>query len=94
MCIVEILNYEVNNLYNVQEPAIIAAVDAAEAEQAEQAEQAEPIAGPSGLCSQRLDAAPLQDAIFTDAMEEVCTILDVFVSDCIRSRSCSLWRCI
>ena len=65
---VETLNYEVNNLYSVQEPAMIAAVDAAEAE------QAEPIAGPSGLCSQQLSAALSQDATFTDAMEEVCTI--------------------
>ena len=47
---------------------MIAAVDAAEAE------QAEPIAGPSGLCGQQLSAALSQDATFTDAMEEVCTI--------------------
>ena len=68
---------------------MIAAVDAAGAEQAE---PAEPIAGPSGLCSQRLDAAPSQDAVFTDAMEEVCKY--IFVNDCIRSWSRSLWRCI
>ena len=68
---------------------MVAAADAAEveeAEQAEQAEQAEPIAGPSGLCGQRLDTASSQDAVFTDAMEEVCTI-KIFVNDCIRSRS-------
>ena len=65
---VKTLNYEINNLYSVQEPAMIAAVDAAEAE------QAEPIAGPSGLCGQQLSAALSQDATFTDAMEEVCTI--------------------
>ena len=64
---------------------MVAAADAAEVEEAE---QAEPIAGPSGLCGQRLDAAPSQDAIFTDAMEEVCTI-KIFVNDCIRSRSWS-----
>ena len=46
---VETLNYEVNEYYFVQEPATVAAVDAAEAE---------PIAGPSGLCGQRPDAAP------------------------------------
>ena len=50
---------------------MITAVDAAEAEEAE---QEEPIAGPSGLCGQRLDPALSQDAIYTDAMEEVCTI--------------------
>ena len=65
---VKTLNYEINNLYSVQEPAMIAAVDAAEAE------QAEPIAGPSGLCGQQLSAALSQDATFTDALEEVCTI--------------------
>ena len=43
--------------------------DAAEAEEA-----AEPIAGPSRLCAQRMNAAPSQDASFTDAMEEVCII--------------------
>ena len=48
------------------------AVDAAVAEQAEEA--AEPVAGPSGLCGQRLDPASSQDATFIDAMEEVCTI--------------------
>ena len=51
---------------------MIAAADAAVAEQAEEA--AEPVAGPSGLCGQQLDAAPLQEASFADAMEEVCTI--------------------
>ena len=59
---------------------MIAAVDAAVAEQAEEA--AEPVAGPSGLCGQQLDAAPLQEASFADAMEEVCTIY-IFVNDCI-----------
>ena len=66
------LNYEVNNLYFVQEPVMIAAVDAAVAEQAEEA--AEPVAGPSGLCGQQLSTVPSQDATFIDAMEEVCTI--------------------
>ena len=66
---VETLNYEVNKYYFVQEPAMVAAVDAAV-----DAAEAEPIAGPSGLCGQRPDAAPSQDASFTDAMEEVCTI--------------------
>ena len=47
---------------------MIAAMDEAEVE------QAEPIAGPSGLCGQQLSAAPSQDAMFIDAMEEVCTI--------------------
>ena len=65
---------------------MVAAADAAEVEEAEQAEQAEPIAGPSGLCGQRLDTASSQDAVFADAMEEVCTI-KIFVNDCIRSRS-------
>ena len=65
---------------------MVAAADAAEVEEAEQAEQAEPIAGPSGLCGQQLDTASSQDAVFTDAMEEVCTI-KIFVNDCIRSRS-------
>ena len=68
---------------------MVAAADAAEmeeAEQAEHAEQAEPIAGPSGLCGQRLDTASSQDAVFADAMEEVCTI-KIFVNDCIRSWS-------
>ena len=51
---------------------MVAAADAAVAEQAEEA--AEPVAGPSGLCGQRLDPAPSQDATFIDAMEEVCTI--------------------
>ena len=51
---------------------MIAAADAAVAEQAEEA--AEPVAGPSGLCGQQLDAAPFQEASFADAMEEVCTI--------------------
>ena len=59
---------------------MVAAAEAAEAE------QAEPIAGPSGLCGQRLDTASSQDAVFIDAMEEVCTI-KIFVNDCIRSRS-------
>ena len=63
------LNYEVNNLYFVQEPAMITAVDAAETEEAE---QAEPIAGPSGLCGQRLDFALIPAESFADAMEEVC----------------------
>ena len=62
------LNYEVNNLYFVQEPVMIAAVDAAVAE------QAEPGAGPSGLCGQRPDIALSRDGDYTDAMEEVCTI--------------------
>ena len=70
------LNYEVNNLYFVQEPAMITAVDAAVAEKAEEA--AEPVAGPSGLCGQRLDPAPSQDLVFADAMEEVCTIYIFF----------------
>ena len=52
------------------------AVDAAETEEAE---QEEPIAGPSGLCGQRLDPAPSQDLVFADAMEEVCTIYIFFV---------------
>ena len=56
---------------------MIAAADAAVAEQAEEA--AEPVAGPSGLCGQQLDAAPLQEASFADAMEEVCTIY-IFVT--------------
>ena len=61
------------------------AVDAAETEEAE---QEEPIAGPSGLCGQRLDPAPSQDLVFADAMEEVCTIYIVCcVYKCIRSRS-------
>ena len=62
------LNYEVNNLYSVQEPLVVAAADA------EEAEQAEPLAGPSGLCGQQLSTAPSQDVTFIDAMEEVCTI--------------------
>ena len=65
-------------------------MDAAEAAEAE---QAEPIAGPSGLCGQRLGPAPSQDLVFADAMEEVCTIL-IFVNDFICSRSWSLCRCI
>ena len=61
------------------------AVDAAETEEAE---QEEPIAGPSGLCGQRLDSAPSQDLVFADAMEEVCTIyIFCCVYKCIRSRS-------
>ena len=61
---------------------MITAVDAAVAE------QEEPIAGPSGLCGQRLDPAPSQDLVFADAMEEVCTIYIVCcVYKCIRSRS-------
>ena len=65
---------------------MIAAADAAVAEQAEEA--AEPVAGPSGLCGQQLDAAPLQEASFADAMEEVCTIyIFCCVYKCIRSRS-------
>ena len=51
---------------------MVAAADAADAADLEEA--AEPIAGPSGLCGQQLSAAPLQDATFIDAMEEVCTI--------------------
>ena len=70
---------------------MIAAVDAAVAEQAEEA--AEPVAGPSGLCGQQLDAAPFQEASFADAMEEVCTIY-IFVNGCIWSRNRSLWRCV
>ena len=66
------------------------AVDAAETEEAE---QEEPIAGPSGLCGQRLDPAPSQDLVFADAMEEVCTIY-IFVIDCIWNRNRSLWRCV
>ena len=62
------LNYEVNNLYSVQEPLMVAAADA------EEAEQVEPLAGPSGLCGQQLSTVPSQDATFIDAMEEVCTI--------------------
>ena len=68
---------------------MITAVDAAVAEQA--GEAAEPIAGPSGLCGQRLDAAPLQEASFADAVEEVCTIYK-FCIDCIRSLSWGFWR--
>ena len=61
-------NYEVNKFYFVQEPATVAAADeAAEA-------TAEPVAGPSGLCGQRLDLAQSPDMTFADAMEEVCTI--------------------
>ena len=56
---------------------MITAVDAAVAEQAEEA--AEPVAGPSGLCGQRLDPAPSQDLVFADAMEEVCTIYIFFL---------------
>ena len=81
------LKYEVYNFYSVQEPAMITAVDAAVAE------QEEPIAGPSGLCGQRLDPAPSQDLVFADAMEEVCTIY-IFVTDCIWNRNRSLWRCV
>ena len=55
---------------------MVAAADAAEVEEAE---QEEPIAGPSGLCGQRLDPAPSQDLVFADAMEEVCTIYIFFV---------------
>ena len=69
---------------------MITAVDAAETEEAE---QEEPIAGPSGLCGQRLDPAPSQDLVFADAMEEVCTIY-IFVTDCIWNRNRSLWRCV
>ena len=73
---------------------MIAAADAAVAEQAEEAEEAaEPVAGPSGLCGQQLDAAPLQEASFADAMEEVCTIY-IFVDDCIWNRNRSPWRCV
>ena len=64
---------------------MVAAADAAEVEEAE---QEEPIAGPSGLCGQRLDSAPSQDLVFADAMEEVCTIyIFCCVYKCIRSRS-------
>ena len=64
---------------------MVAAADAAEVEEAE---QEEPIAGPSGLCGQRLDPAPSQDLVFADAMEEVCTIyIFCCVYKCIRSRS-------
>ena len=69
---------------------MVAAADAAEVEEAE---QEEPIAGPSGLCGQRLDSAPSQDLVFADAMEEVCTIY-IFVTDCIWNRNRSLWRCV
>ena len=54
---VETLNYEVNKYYFVQEPAMVAAVDAV-VDAAVDAAEAEPIAGPSGLCGQRPDAAP------------------------------------
>ena len=57
---------------------MITAVDAAETEEAE---QAEPIAGPSGLCGQRLDLALIPSESFADAMEEVCiNILLFFIS--------------
>ena len=69
---------------------MVAAADAAEVEEAE---QEEPIAGPSGLCGQRLDPALSQDLVFADAMEEVCTIY-IFVIDCIWNRNRSLWRCV
>ena len=54
---------------------MVVAADAAAADEA--ATETEPVAGPSGLCGQRPDTALSPNVTFTDALEEVCTTLNI-----------------